>query len=186
MNRPNNKYLGELQMLKLRNKKRIMIPMLVLILLVAMAGTVWAMPESGTEWDQDGYAKIWWHQGAGLLGTNSMSNYDSNETRLIQTLMGDLEYSVDIDGRYGNDTYAVVHEWQTGNWNINTADGIVGPNTWYWLEYELGNQNNHYSSSSNRWYWEYRTPGLSTEYKYRHYEDGKWYVLVNGSWYHFN
>ena len=58
-------------------------------------------------------------------------------------------------------------------------------NTWYYLEMDLYGKLAGHSDYSDHDYYSYWAKD-SNHRNYRHYDDGMWYVLVNGDWYHVN
>ena len=167
-------------MFKMKMNKKLMIPVLAMVLVVAMAGVALA-----SIYD-DGFPDMWW---SGQLGINSTSSWDSNETRLIQTILNDVDDAgLTIDGDYGTNTRNAVLAYQNSDVCLE-SDGIVGDdmpwNTWYFFQMDLYEPEWGYSSASQREYYSYWAND-DQDRKYRHYEDGYWYVLVSSSWYHVN
>lgn len=58
---------------------------------------------------------------------------------LMQTLLNELEYTLETDGLFGSDTKAKVIEFQT-DYGLKPVDGIVGRDTWSELIYQNKNK----------------------------------------------
>lgn len=56
--------------------------------------------------------------------------------RALQTALVNAGYELDVDGDFGDNTYAAVRDFQE-NCGLS-ADGIVGPDTWAALEPHMG------------------------------------------------
>ena len=150
-----------------KNKKKVFIPILVLLVVTITGGTILAaMPR--------GYEKnfLW----ASTFRQNSIKSYYPSETRLIQRAISSIMTpGFAVDGDFGPNTDEKVKTYQ-GIRGL-TKDGIVGPNTWHDFQtYPIWSRRGPYLDSTERmYYYEYKTVHDS-KYYIRHYENGKWHV----------
>lgn len=151
----------------MKSKKKVFIPILVLLLVAITGGTVLAaMPNSY-------YNNFEWRN---TFRQNSINNYYPNETRLIQRVISSvMTPGFAVDGIFGPNTKEKVETYQ--GFRGLSSDGIVGPNTW-------GDFQNYpqwsrvgpiWSANARMYFYEYKTVHDS-KYYIRHYADGKWHV----------
>ena len=165
-------------MLKIKRNKKLMIPVIAMILVVAMAGAAFAaMPtDIYSDWD--------WTQ----FDLNTVNSYQSRQTRLIQRACNALGgFGLDADGIYGVLTKGAVEMVQD---TVGlTADGACGDDTWeaFQMDYNWTKSSLQYWSNKGEHYYYYYSVGSSAEC-IRHCEDGDWYALDddNVNWYKVN
>lgn len=162
----------------LKNKKKLMIPVLALVLVVAMAGTAFAALDWGTH----------------VFDVNKRFSYDKDQTYLIQKVLTYTHYPKrfypnGIDGQYGSGTEDAVEEFQKCYSSLSN-DGEVGNNTWNKLGPHWPIQANEVTTYDH---WDYSTYDyyqinghkINTEYVQhvrRRTSNDKWYVYVGGVW----